>query len=78
MGIFKANIETSQPEEAAAATDADITDDTGGECPQTLGVECQFSGREVPYRGSAPLNRNATASRPCTAAQVGVFSQQDG
>ena len=28
--ILKANIETSQPEEAAAATDADVTDDTEG------------------------------------------------
>ena len=35
-------------------------------------------GERLPYRESEPLNMNATASRPCTAAQVGVFSQLDG
>lgn len=30
MTFLKANIETCQPEEAAAATDADVTDDIEG------------------------------------------------
>lgn len=37
--ILKANIETFQPEEAAAATDADRTDDTGVSEPGGMSVQ---------------------------------------
>lgn len=37
--ILKANIKTFQPEEAAAATDANITDDTGSSEQSGMSVQ---------------------------------------
>lgn len=70
--ILKANTETFQPEAAAAATDADITDDIRSS--KRSGMSFQYE--RLPHRESNPLNTNATAPRQYR--QLRFFSQQDG